>query len=219
MRSRAVVRAAVAACLLSASAPAAALAQARPLWLRFDAGVAQPVGRLDDFFDPGPSFGASVVRPLGERLAVVLKTDIDMLNNHDLWPVPDARLWRYELGVEADVLGLFGVALERYGLRLYGGIGGMTLESDPFLTEFAEPVYPYPWEELFKTYPSGSGALSFGFGLTEVVSGWLTGQIHWSPVDEGEMEILSEATSFTQSPLGSALAASIRLGFSYRLGG
>jgi len=205
------------ACALTAEVGLAQ--QGRALSLRFDGGVATPMGTLDDFFDPGPSFGAMVVYPFRNQLSLVFKTDVDLLNNHDYWPVPDTRLWRYELGVEADVLGLFGQEMENYGVRLYGGLGGMSMESDQFLTEFAEPVYPYPWEELFNTYLSGSAALKLGFGLTEVVSGWLTGQIHWSPVKESDMEILSEATSFSMEPFSSAMVGSLRLGFSYLLGG
>ena len=212
--SRTLVALSVAAALTAEVAPA----QERAISLRFDAGVATPMGTLDDFYDPGPSFGAMVVYPFRDQLSLVLKTDVDLLNNHDFWPVPDTRFWRYELGVEADVLGLLGSAMDNYGVRLYGGLGGATMESDQFLTEFVEPVFPYAWEELSNTYLSGTAALSVGFGLTEVVSGWLTGQINWSPVDEADMAILGEASSFTLEPFGSAMVGSLRLGFSYRLG-
>lgn len=220
MDARRLIRIVAVLCVAVALMAETALAQqARAMSLRFDGGVATPMGTLDDFFDPGPSFGATVVYPFRDQLSLVLKTDVDLLNNHDYWPVPDTRLWRYELGVEADLLGLFGTDVENYGVRLYGGLGGMSMESDQFLTEFAEPVYPLPWEELFNTYLSGSAALKLGFGLTEVVSGWLTGQIHWSPLSEGDTEILSEATSFSMDPFSSAMVGSLRIGFSYRLGG
>lgn len=220
MNARHMSRVVAMLCLASALTVEVALAQqGRAISLRFDAGVATPLGTLDEFFDPGPSFGAMVVYPFRSQLSLVLKTDVDLLNNHDFWPVPDTRLWRYELGVEANLLGLFGQEMDNYGVRLYGGLGGMSMESDPFLTEFVEPVFPYPWEELFNTYLSGSAALKVGFGLTEVVSGWLTGQINWSPVREGDTEILSEATSFSMDPFSSAMVGSLRIGFSYRLGG
>jgi hypothetical protein len=124
------------------------------------------------------------------------------------------QLWKYQVGVEADLLGALS---DDFGVRLFGLVGGSSMESDPFLTE-DDVACPAVYNELMETYLAGSGGLRFGFGLSSILSGWLTGQLNWTPADENRRLILRQAANETLEPLGSTTTPSVRLGFSYRLG-
>jgi hypothetical protein len=184
--------------------------------VRFEGGLASPRGSFDDMVDWGPSFSAELVYPLRDRFALLVGTTVDILNNHDAWPVPDMRLWNYQLGIEATVL---QSRSGDYALALFGKAGGAVMESDPFLTEFAEPVFPYAWEELFNHHLTTGGGARIGFGLNSVLAGWVTGQFSWTPLNDSKLEILEEATNFTVPAPSSAVTAAIRAGFSFDLRG
>jgi hypothetical protein len=187
--------------------------------LRFDAGLVTPFGATNDYFDPGPSISGGVEFPLRERLSILANVSVDHLNNNDFWPVPDTRLWRYQVGLQADLLRAAGAGL---ALQVFGLIGAGTTESDRFLPENFE--LPPPGQlpeshELMETGFSGSGGVRLGFGLNNITSGWLSAQVNYNSGDENRLLLLQDAVNDTLDPISSITTAAVRLGFAYRLGG
>ena len=165
---------------------------------------------------PGPSCSAELEYPIRDRLSILGHVNVDMLNNNDFWPVPDTRLWRYQVGLQADVL---GEAVDVLGVRVFGLVGLGSTESDPFVPESFEVQFPVVPHELMETGFSGSGGIQLAFGLGNTTSGWLSAQMNWNSGDEERLLLLQDAVNQTLDPISSLTTAAVRLGFSYRLGG
>lgn len=184
--------------------------------LRFDAGLATPLSGADDYFDPGPTFSGELEYPLQDRLSILGNVNVDLLNNNDFWPVPDTRIWRYQVGLQADVL---GDAVDAVGVRVFGLVGLATTESDPFVPEDFEVQFPVQPHELAENGFAGSGGVRLGFGLDNITSGWISAQVNWNSGDEERFLLLQDAANQTLDPISSVVTGSLRLGFSYSLGG
>jgi hypothetical protein len=80
--------------------------------------------------------------PVATRLNAILDLDWDYLNTQDIYPTPTPNLWRYRVGVEADLLGDTGD--QTFLLDLLGGVGATTVRSHEFLAR-EPPALPRTW--------------------------------------------------------------------------
>lgn len=171
---------------------------------RFQSGVAYPVGGFGDFVDPGPTFGVDLGYPVRDRLDLMLNLDLDLVRKHDIYAVPDMRLWRYQLGTEADLLGRRTSDVRVLG---YVGAGATSFSSETF--------YPGTDPQKFSnTYFTGTGGLRLGLETSPGFRWWLNGELNWSPVDEEDTEVLSQAARNELKAFGSATNVAFTIGFS-----
>jgi hypothetical protein len=176
---------------------------------RLHGGIIQPIASTGDYFRFGPSVGVDLGYPVGERLDVMLELGWDYLNMTDIYPTPTTNLWRYGLGVEADLLGDTGS--EPVLLKGVVGAGATSVRSHQFWLESRQP-YKYEGETINQTSLTASGGLRLGVRAQNDLVWWLTTRLTWMPVKDRNSDALVELSRNQLDPLGSALGASITLG-------
>jgi hypothetical protein len=173
-----------------------------------EGGVAVPMFSFGEYFEYGPTVGLDVAYPVMPRLDAKLDLDLDVINRHEFYPLPVIKLWRYRVGVEADVLGDSGS--DRLLLRTGAGVGASTFRSSEFWVESRPTI---DGQRITKTYFTATGGMRVGVRTGVGLVWWLGGQLNWSPVDEANGGLLEEAARHSLSPIGSATSATITLGF------
>lgn len=194
--------------LVLGSAPQAH-AQIRDLDWRLHGGVALPLSNFGDYFKLGPTVGLDVGYPLRSSVDLKLDLDMDLINRHDFYATPRMTLWRYRVGVEADLLGDQGDDITL--LRAHVGAGGTTYRSTEFWVESRPTV---EGERIAKTYFTATGGVRVGLRTGSGLIWWLSGKLNWSPINDDDSEILREAARNELGPLGSATSVAVTLGFS-----
>lgn len=208
MNRSAVSRSSLLLAVLLLAAPATARAQLTELDWALKGGVALPLFSFGEYFRVGPTVGLDVGYPIRPRLDAKLDLDFDMMNRHEFYPTPVMKLWRYRVGVEADMLGDGGS--DRLLLRANAGVGASTFKSSEFWLESRPTI---DGEHISKTYLTGTGGVRVGVRTDIGLIWWLGGQLNWSPVDQVNKGLLQEAARNSLSPIGSATTATITLGF------
>jgi hypothetical protein len=197
----------VAAFVVLGAAPSAQ-AQLSEVGVRLHSGMALPFGAFGGFYDPGVAVRVDVDYPVRDRVDVVLDLGLDFINSQSGTYIPDTHLWRYQLGVEADLLGDRDAT---FRVRPYAGLGAVTFRTKDFQVDNSTPAdrstwtnqerrnYPGYLEKITKTYLTGSGGLRLALDAGDNVVWWLSGGLNWSPVGESEVAILRTV------PLGAEL--------------
>jgi hypothetical protein len=171
-------------------------------------GVVLPISAFGDYFETGATAGLSVAYPLRDRIDLKLDADIDLINRHKFYPTPTMKLWRYGLGLEADLLGDQGNDLIL--LRAGVGAGATTFRSGEFWVE-ARPTIE--GERIRTTSFTGSGGLRLGLRTGSGLIWWLGGRLNWSPINDANGETLRLAARNEQDPPGAATSLVVTLGF------
>jgi hypothetical protein len=208
MNSRIVRQAWLVLSLVAVGAAQPAHAQTKA---RLHGGIIQPVASTSDYFKFGPSVGVDLAFPLQDRLDLMLDLGWDYLNMTDIYPTPTTNLWRYGVGLEADLLGDTGS--EAVLLKGVFGGGATTVRSHQFWLESRKP-YTFQGETINQTSLTASGGLRLGVRAQNDLVWWLTGRLTWMPVQDRNADALKELARNQLDPLGSALGASITLGIS-----
>jgi hypothetical protein len=208
MNRSAAARSSLLFALLVLGGAAPVRAQLSELDWALEGGVVLPMFSFGEYFELGPTVGLDVAYPLRPRMDLKLDLDFDMLNRHEFYPLPVMKLWRYRVGVEADVLGDDGS--DRLLLRTQAGVGASTFRSSEFWVE-SRPTFD--GEQISKTYLTGTGGVRLGLRTDIGLIWWLGGQLNWSPVDEANRGLLQEAARNSLSRIGSATSVAITLGF------
>lgn len=184
-------------------------AQLGDVGVRLHGGVVVPVAGYGDYFRFGPSVGVDAAYPLSERLDLKLDLDMDWVQTTAVYPTPDTNLWRYRLGLDADLVEDRGD--NRFLLQGHAGAGLTTARSKQFWLESQE-TYEFEGLTLNETALTATGGLRLGMRTPDGITWWLTGKLNWSPVDDLHAQYLQELSRDQLDPLGSALSTAITLG-------
>ena len=171
-------------------------------------GVAVPFGKFAEYTDVGVSAGLQLEYPLGAPLDLFLNAGLDHLNG-GAPGLPDFKLWRYEAGVETD---LVGNTAERWGIRGHLGAGATSFRTAGFYPNFGRTP-----ETFEKTYLTGVSGLSLVFGGDSPVQGSLGARLHWTPLDEDDIGALRSAAWPALEPVEHAISVPITLGLRVRV--
>jgi hypothetical protein len=172
-------------------------------------GIAVPLGVFADYMDVGPSFGLQVSGPALGPVDLLLSGGADMLNGNSRYGLPDMRLWRYQAGVGAELLGR---DTERWGLRAGLGLGATTFRSNGFLRVGS------PEEQVFeKTYLTGSGGVELVVEADENLEGYFGARAHWTPMDEDDTQVLRNRAPNSLGAISSSLSVPLTLGLRIHL--
>ena len=187
------------------------------------AGFTFPAGTLDDYFDAGPTVGANVTYPLRDRLDLTFSVDLDLIGGHRFYGTPDLNLFRYQVGVLADLL---GEQFALWTLEVRARAGAATFRNRRiFWVEAATTGQPVPTPEdleprsFAKTSGTGSAGLRIRFGGDSKLNGFLAADGNWSAMGEDDTEVLRLTEPDQLDPLSSALSYSLTAGFRYTPGG
>lgn len=196
-------------CALALGAPQGAQAQLDDLTVTAHTGIVFGTGTLSDYTELGPSAGLRVEYPLMDRLGLLADLDLDYLNGDRSYGIPDLKLWRYQAGVVADVL---GGESDGWALRAHIAGGATTFRSHEFFR-------PNDSASLrFKhTYFTGSGGIELAFGLDSPIGAYVGATANWAPVDEGDTQILRDAALGPLDSLDSALTVPLTIGLRLRV--
>lgn len=170
-------------------------------------GFALPVGGLNDYENGGPSFGVDLAYPFRDGVDLALDGEVDLLRGSSQHRAPDMALWRYEAGMEADVL---RPRSGSWSLRSIAGLGATTFRSREFILD-------YQARRFSKTYFTGSAGVELAFGTHSPLSGYVSGIASWSPVKKKDTEILQELDPGAVRTFSSAVSIPISLGFKANL--
>ena len=128
MRTRRIRRSLAGSMLLLVAVASPASPQLRNLTATGYTGLAVPFGQFADYATVGASAGLQLEVPISDPLAVMLNAELDMPQS-DLPGVPDFRLWRYQAGLAANLL---GDPAERWGIRGLLGAGATSFRTSGF---------------------------------------------------------------------------------------
>jgi len=173
------------------------------------AGAAFPVGTLADYANVGANFGLTVAYPVADPLGVFVNGEVDMLNGNSAFGLPDMNLWRYQAGVQGELLGR---GRDSWSLFGHVGAGGTTFRSKEFFLDTSPEMLTFEG-----TYFTGSAGLMLVFGSSETVQGYLGSRVHWSPIDETETQVLRDRTRGQLDSLTAALSVPVTLGLRIRV--
>jgi hypothetical protein len=188
-------------------------AQAQVSW-GLHAGVAHPSGTFADYFDLGPTVGFAAGYPLRERVALTVGGDFDHYNAHSYYGLPNVNLWRFQVGVLADLL---GGSSEAWAVQAHAGAGGANLRSQrEFYLESSTFGVDLDARNFAKTSLTGSGGLRLRFGGESRLSGFVGVAGFWANLGENATEVLRQTEPQTLKPLASALGYSVSAGFTMR---
>ena len=185
-------------------------AQAQVSW-GFHAGVARPAGTFANYFDLGPTVGLEFARPMRDRLDLVLAADFDHYNGHSYFGLPNVNLWRFQVGVLAD---LVGAPSESWGIEAQVGAGGSSLRSQrEFYLESSTFGVDLTPRTFAKTSVTGHGGLRLRFGGGSRLSGFVGVSGYWANLGEDATEDLRLTEPEELDPLSAAMGYSISAGF------
>jgi hypothetical protein len=184
---------------LGAFAPA----QAQMPDLRANAGVTYPVGAFAEYFAPGPSLGLDVLHPLRPRLDLVLDLGVDIANHQSPNYVPDATMWRYQLGVEAEMWG------REDGVRVRPHVtaGATRFRSRPFSVGASNFHH-----SLSTTRPAGTAGVRVAIPTDQGLVWWLNGEFNWAQTDDEDARMMRQAALREVEPLSAATYFAFSLG-------
>lgn len=170
-------------------------------------GYALPVGALNDYENPGPSLGVDLAYPVSGGIDVDVDGEVDLLSGSSEHRAPDMRLWRYQAGLQADLLRPPGGS---WSLRSVAGLGATSFRSNEFIVD-------YQAQKFDKTYFTGSAGLELAFGTHSPFSGYITGIASWSPVKKKDTQVLEALDPGVVNTFSSAVSVPISLGFKANL--
>lgn len=197
--------------LLAVIAPSPVNAQLQDLNWRLHGGIVSPFSDFGEYFDYGPTVSLDAGYPIGDRLDLLVDLGFDYVNKHQFYSVPNTPMFRYQVGVEGDLLGDTGNTY----LRAHAGVGANTMRSQRFWVE-SRPFLE--GERIVRTSPIGSGGVRLGLQTDSGLIWWLSGSVNWSPVDDEDASLLREGTLNELGELGSATTFRITLGFNLNRG-
>jgi hypothetical protein len=197
----------IATLLLTATATAARGQTPQMTW-GLHGGTVLPVFSFGDYFELGANAGLDVGYALQDRIDLKADLDFDLINRHKFFPTPIMRLWRYRLGLEADVLPDAGDS--RVLLKAGLGVGATTVRSGEFWVESRPTI---DGERIRQTSLTGTGGLRLGFRTGSGLVWWLGGKLNWSPIADDDADTLREAARRTLDAPSAATSVAITLGF------
>ena len=171
--------------------------------LRANAGMTYPVGAFAEYFTPGPSFSLDVIHPLLPRMDLVLDLGIDKTNNQGGTYIPDATMWRYQLGVEGDLWG----REDGFRVRPYLTAGAAGLRTREFSVGASNLQHSFS-----ETYPAGTAGIRFAIPTDQGLVWWLSGEFNWARADEADVQILRNAAQRKVEPFTAATYFSFSIG-------
>lgn len=208
---RLIRRSSMVMCLLGLGLVPAAEAQVS--W-NFSAGVARPAGTFDDYFDLGPTVGVAAAYPLRGQVDLLVGADFDHYNGHAYFGTPNVNLWRFQVGLLADVL---GSRSESWALEGHASAGGANLQSQrEFYLESSHFGGDLDARTFAKTSFTGSAGLRFRFGGDSPLNGFVDVSGYWANLGEDATEDLRQTEPLELQPLASAMGYSISAGFTMR---
>ena len=153
------------------------------------AGVAVPVGDLEEYSQPGFAAGLGASWWLTDRFALRADGAMSKLTGDDGAPTtgvetPGLQLYHYGLGMEFDVGPDRFTSPWNVGLNV--GAGGTTFDTEAFVDDGDGGEV-----DLTNTYGNVNGGLEIGRKVGENVVVSLAGQAFYTFVDEGEMTPLT----------------------------
>jgi hypothetical protein len=185
-------------------------AQAQVSW-GFHAGVARPAGTFADYFEFGPTVGVEVAYPLRDQVDLLVGADFDHYSGQSYFGLPNVNLWRFQVGVLAD---LVGTPSEGWGVQAHVNAGGSNLRSQrEFYLESSTFGVDLAPRTFAKTSLTGSGGLRLRFGGGSRLSGFVGVSGYWASLGEDATEVLRQTEPEELEPLSSALGYSISAGF------
>jgi hypothetical protein len=184
-------------------------AQAQVSW-GLHAGVARPAGTFDDYFDFGPTVGVEAAFPLRDRVDLVAGADFDHYNGHAYFGTPNVNLWRFQVGVLAD---LVGSRSDGVALQVQASAGGANLRSQrEFYLEsstFGVDLAPRTFDKKSLT---GNAGVRLRFGGSRL-NGFVGLSGYWANLGEDATEVLRQTEPGELDPLGAAMGYSVSAGF------
>lgn len=166
-------------------------------------GFAFPAGQLNAYENGGPSVGVDLAYPMTDRVDVALDGEVDLMSGSSEHRAPDMRLYRYEAGVEADVL---RPSSRNWKLESVAGLGATTFRSNEFIVDAQA-------ERFTHTYFTGTAGVELAFGTNSALSGYISGMASWSPVKKSDTEILRALDPGVLGTFSSAISLPVSLGF------
>jgi len=139
-------------------------------------GVASAVESLNHYADPGGALGAGIGTRVHDRVSLWADGDLEIMSEDLAGSVvlPSIYLWHYHAGVEVR---LVEPGASPWHVRLKGGAGGTTIDTERFFEG---------GDDFLHTYPSIGGALSVGYRYSDRISLGVTGQVFVAFTDEEE---------------------------------
>jgi hypothetical protein len=190
---------------LALGAIAPAQAQMPDLNLRANGGMTYPVGTFAEYFTPGPSLSFDVLHPLRPRMDLVLDLGLDKTNNQGGTYIPDATMWRYQLGIEADVWGRD----DGIRVRPYLTAGAASFRSRRFSVGASNLQHSFS-----EIYPAGTAGIRFAVPTDQGLVWWLNGEFNWARANEADVHILRNAALREVEPFGAATYFGFSVGLS-----
>jgi hypothetical protein len=169
-------------------------------------GLSIPTGRFADLEDPGAAFGVRLAYSIEPRLAIEVEGGVETLEGAELaqTQAPDMNLWRYNAGLEAALL---PPAANRWSLMANVGAGAATFRSERFQTALSAERTRFN-----HTYFSANGGLELGYSLARAVTVFADGEVYWSPVSKGDLQVLTDLDAANVSAFDSAVTWPLSIG-------
>ena len=197
--------------VVMASIPSSAHSQQRSSF-EGRAGVAVPTGRLAKIADAGPNVGIQLARPIGDRVALDLRGDVDMLQGTRLssHKAPNVRLWRYGAGIETRIL---PVQAGRWALTADLGVGATTMDTD----EFTSPDNQSR-RDFTETYFTSGAGIRLQYEVNSRVSTHLGAGAQWASTNPDETRALQAIDPTRIRQFSSAWSVPVTMGVKVRTG-
>jgi hypothetical protein len=188
-------------------------AQAQLSW-SVRAGVAHPAGTFADYFDLGPTVGIQAGYPLRDQVELQVGADFDHYNAHSYFGLPNVNLWRFQVGVLADLLGRRN---ESWSVEAHASAGGANLRSQrEFYLESSHFGVDLAPRNFDKKSLTGGAGVRLRFGGESRLSGFVGVSGFWANLGEEATEVLRLTEPEELDPLGSAMGYSLNAGFTMR---
>ena len=187
-------------------------------------GLAFPIVRSADYFEPGPAFGLMIGYGVHDRIDLVANGGLDMWKGLGGLGTPDMDLLRFEAGLSAYLLGERG---DGANLRLVVTGGATKFDSSEFTRRATPPrdpdlvntYNPIIGPATFsKSYGSATAGFRIGFFSTDSGLGGSFGvDAHYSPMSTDDTDLLRDARPLTLRELDSAWSLPVTLSLQYGL--
>jgi len=187
-------------------------------------GLAFPIVRSADYFEPGPAFGVLVGYGVHDRIDLVGNGGLDLWKGLGGLGTPDMNLLRFEAGVRAYLVGERGSGAN---LQLVATAGATSFGSSEFTRRTTPPLDPdliNTYNPIIgpatfsKTYGSATAGFRVGFfSLDSGLEGSFGVDVHYSPMSTDDTDLLRDARPLTLRELNSAVSLPITLSIGYAL--
>ncbi len=192
-----------------------------PIFWSFEgnAGVAIPLGDLDDVSGAGVSFGAAASYFLNPRFALRAEGSLDVMDKGDNVALdPDLNVWHYTGGFEYHIADPTGGLLFAFDL----GLGGVTFDTNTFQVSDFPNTGDTATGSFNRTYIAANGGLKLGYNFARhagtgvpLATIFIQGDLHVMFADEDDTRMFARLNS--AQPFGTVYSVPITGGIRFNL--